>query len=228
MSETAKELDSFFSTLIGTLQSPGKGRKYCGNEKCDAVVGARTQICECGYSFLDGSLGNKVKPKEVHVVKTFDGPGQGRTQCTSCKKYVGARSIECPVCGVKIEKGKNKKKAVYQAEKVDDTNNVATVISPELSFVLAVGMNGHCKTVYAPSGSCPFELKTCQESEVYEWCDSILNLGLKQGAVYLPQAIKYWLRFQFAIGTKEYEESSVIIDKWTNELQGSNEVSENS
>ena len=228
MSENVN-LDDFFSTIIGELESPGKGRKICPN--CSEIKGARTQICECGYSFLDNTTGNKPKPKIINPVKTFDGPGKGRLQCLSCKKYVGARSIICPICGVDIKRMKkdeeNKKKVLDQTEK-QEYNKTVLLQTPETLFAVAVGAQRTSRLVYAPSGECKFKLKATDRESVEQWCDSVVSSGMRENVVYLPQAIKYWLRFEFPIGTDEYAECSRIIDQWANELQSSDEVFEDS
>jgi hypothetical protein len=222
-------LDDFFSTLIGELSSPGKGKKICPS--CSEINGARTQICKCGYSFLDGTSGNKPKEKVIHIAKTFDGPGKGRQQCPSCKKYVGARSLECPICGIDIksfkEKERKQEKVVDQSENQDIVTTV-TAVDPDKLFAILVGGQITSRVVYAPSGECKFKLKSTDKKSVEQWCCDVVKSGLEDNLVYLPQAIKYWLRFEYPIGTNEYAECSKIIDNWANELQSVNEVSENS
>ena len=222
------EPKNFIDSIIGELESPGKGRKICNN--CSEYTGARSRICKCGYSFEDKTLGNKVPEKKVvSATKTFDGPGRGRRQCTSCKKYVGARSIDCPICGVEITKVEKSSENVVDKEVIQLHNSSGVLrVSEEIKFLIAIGLKQGAKMIYAPVGSCPFKLDSSDKESVYQWSDKVLKSGTMQGVAYLPQAIKYWLRFQFPIGTKEYETSSRYIDEWANELQDGCEVSEDS
>jgi hypothetical protein len=225
MSENVN-LDDFFSTLVGELESPGKGKKICD---CGKVVGARTQICDCGYSFLDGTNGNKPKERVIRISKTFDGPGKGRLQCLSCKKYVGARSINCPICGVNIVRMKKEKE--NEKKVLDEVKNESDIITappqnPDTLFAIAVGAQRTSRLVYTPSGECKFKLKDIDRESVEHWCNSVIGYGINDNVVYLPQAIKYWLRFEYPIGTNEYAECSKIIDNWANELQGVDEMFE--
>lgn len=216
MSETFDDIQistEEIESLMGNVKIGGKGRKVCPN--CNEFNGARTHICSCGYSFLDGSLNNeKIETKTLATI--FDGPGKGRKQCHSCKRYVGARSLECPACGVLIKtQPKENPNAPIEVESIKELVQK----NPEYKFVIGAGFSNRDLIVYAPAGDCPVKLEDTEEETVFEWCDSILGYGRKERKAYLPSAIKYWLRFIYPIGTKEYDSVSKTIDKWANELE---------
>ena len=83
-------------TEIQTYTEGGAGRKVCPS--CGKYVGARRELCACGYEFVEGALERFQKVEDTKEISTYDEPGKGRKQCQGCKKYVGLRIAICP-CG---------------------------------------------------------------------------------------------------------------------------------
>jgi hypothetical protein len=208
-------------SVLSSLNKAGKGRKLC--ENCSNYVGARTKICDCGYSFEDGTTGN-VKQEVKKVSNIFAGPGKGRKQCNECNRYIGARSLECPNCGADLSKKDcevEEVKTVEPKQEVEERKE-----SPYLSFVINAGFSGREPLIHTPAGECPFELKSLDQESVDQWCESIIDKGRSGRKVYLPSSMKYWLRFIHPIGTEEYSDVSEKIDLWAKELESGSKMLE--
>lgn len=205
-----------FETLVGVPQTIGRGKKVCPN--CNIIVGARTLVCDCSYSFKEGKTGFQ---KEV-VTKNnlFPGPGKGRKQCNSCKKYVGAKSLECPNCGATFIK-----KSLLPLDIKEEQTRELTA---EERFAFSCGFNKTATVIHTPSGKCPYKIENLDKDSIFDWCELLLSYGRKDNKVYLPEAMIYWLRDFYTIDTKEYKDAKSIVYEWGNELESDPEVFEDS
>ena len=76
-----------------------RGKKTCPN--CKKVIGARTQLCFCGYHYLSGKVRNDLLEKKKEAAqkeRTYTELTQGRKRCPGCNKIVGGRLRVC-YCG---------------------------------------------------------------------------------------------------------------------------------
>jgi len=75
-----------------------QGKKTCPN--CNTEIGARTQLCGCGYHFLSEKVRKDLLEEKDAAPKTKEhtSEGRGRKKCPECKVIVGVRTKICP-CG---------------------------------------------------------------------------------------------------------------------------------
>jgi len=118
----------------------GRGKKDCPN--CSTEIGARTQLCKCGYHYPSGKirkdlLAAKVEPEKD---KTYSTEGRGRKRCPGCNLIVGGRIDTCFSCGfdfVSAKKEKNKKAEEKKEQKKVIKTPDGEKISPEIALLMA-------------------------------------------------------------------------------------------
>ena len=148
------------------------------------------------------------KGKVVKLPTKYVMPGRGRKQCPECQVYVGVRTQECE-CG-------------HEFVPEDRKTPAAQVLEEPLSdedkrYVRAIGCGKGGRIIYAGSGPCPATLRGVAFTDVSTFCDDVVFAGMAQGKIYLPKAIKCWVRH--IIGDKAESLTSIYyyIDKWYDE-----------
>jgi hypothetical protein len=144
-------------------------------------------------------------------MKTFNEPGRGRKQCPECNKYVAARSHSC-VCGRNFVNGETTE--IRLQEEQDEWKDPSFDYIP---YALALCF-GKGRLVRTPSGQCPIKLVGMNQESVNNFCLNIISYGSQQGILYMPQAIKYFIRQQYDVNSRKYERFCELVDNWVEEL----------
>lgn len=217
-----------------------KGYKQCS--KCAVYVGVRTKICPfCGFCFNSIKRNDNIQDqtqdcmeKEVRdqtqdqfcdytqdpikilqnpikiIVKTDTGVEihevekeefenrVGKKYCFNCRTWVGVRTRTCK-CGKKLV-GKYEPPTELKQEDED-----------RLRYEAKHNGAGSLH-IEIPSGPCPIFLKGTTNELIKEWVESIIAEGLKNKKLYLPSAIKYFLREFVDINGKHYKPICKKID----------------
>lgn len=123
-------------------------------------------------------------------------------ECVKCGRKSSVESEECE-CGYKFKKSDPKRLTDNQRDKtVRCSDN-------EKMYALAFGSGGYF--VYAGSGPCPAKLHNKKFDGIEQFCEDVVDAGLRQGKIYTDQAIKLWLKSQL-----DHNEYSMLeyVDKW--------------
>ena len=100
-----------------------RGKKNC--PKCSTELGARTQLCDCGWYFPEEKLredllkSKAAEEKDSSDPTYYDKEGRGRKRCPDCDKIVGGRLEKC-YCGfdfVAAKENKDKEAADKKRDK---------------------------------------------------------------------------------------------------------------
>ena len=97
-----------------------RGKKNCVN--CNTELGARTQLCSCGYHFPSGEMKKDLLQKIVITKeqKIYDTEGQGRKKCPECDTIQAAIYKKCVKCNYDfsiLSKQKKDEREEKKAEK---------------------------------------------------------------------------------------------------------------
>lgn len=124
------------------------------------------------------------------TVKTYDEAGRGRKQCPDCTKYVGV-SVKACSCG---------------HEFIGKLNVPRTNVPQNV------------RRISVPAGACPVKLEGIGYEAVSEWCNEVVEIGLRQNNLFLPHALKYFAG-QFYTGAN-LERAKLMVDAWDQGLPG--------
>jgi hypothetical protein len=150
---------------------------------------------------LKNSRGVKLAKPQTQYVRA----GKGRKECPQCHVFVGVRTLTC-VCGHNFVIGQSKK---------DTSRPVEEPVSDEdRRYAIAAGLDSGGVMVYAGSGPCPAKLVTTDYNGVVQFCNDIVHSGLPQRKLYMPSAIKCWLRNIIPPDDEDYSHVCKLIDKW--------------
>jgi len=148
------------------------------------------------------------KTKTVNTQQTqYHRAGKGRKYCEKCKTYVGVRTKVC-VCGHEFVFNVPKTEVQQQEEANEITDE-------DRRYAVAIGAQGGT-FVFTGSGSPLGRVYgVCAENKVsvINFCEDIVAFGLKESRVYLPSAIKNFLRHS----ADNCETMFDIVDDWYNE-----------
>ena len=136
--------------------------------------------------------------------------GRGKKRCNECGAYVGVRTHKCE-CGYEFIKGKSTKQTQRELE------NAPT--EEERLYAMCIGAPGG-RLVYAASGSLPFKLEKINKQTVSDYCNLVVNEGIRQGCIYTIDAIKKYIQHQYGYNSPYYKCASELVDKWYNEKMG--------
>ena len=97
-----------------------RGKKNC--PKCNIELGARTQLCSCGYHFPSNKMRKDLLKKTITTKepKVYDTEGQGRKKCPDCGTIQAAIYQKCIKCGFDfsiLARKKKEEKDKIKAEK---------------------------------------------------------------------------------------------------------------
>jgi hypothetical protein len=140
-------------------------------------------------------------------VNKYSLPGRGRKQCPDCQSYIGVRTQNCE-CGHEFvfnENGENPVVSKYDDPPLSDEDN---------RYVLAIGCGKGGRVVHVGAGAPPAELKMCDEQSVRNFCEDIVAAGYKDGKIYMPRAIKNFMRHVIGDRAITNNFTDVYIDKW--------------
>jgi hypothetical protein len=148
-----------------------------------------------------------VDEKTYHPVQQYHRGGKGRKQCPICKAYVGVRTKVCQCSHLfEFSDTTNKKENV-----VDEV----IVTEEDRRYAVAIGANSGTFT-YVGSGS-PlgkvYGISVERPESVLNFCEDIVAFGIKNNRIYLPSAIKNFLRHTI----EECEKVFHIVDDWYNQ-----------
>jgi hypothetical protein len=152
----------------------------------------------------------KHKKKVVGLPTQYDLPGRGRKYCNGCRKYVGVRTTECD-CGhlfPVVEKKERDEKAV------DSQFNDSPISDEDRRYAIAIGSKDNDYIVYAPSGRCPSILHGVDYDSVSLFCQEVVADGVAAGKVYIPAAIKYFIRNIVSSNSPSYGSMCDFVDQW--------------
>ena len=156
------------------------------------------------------SLGKKKNKQVVKLTKQHSLPSRGLKLCPSCKKYCGVRSFSCQ-CGHTfpiIEKKEKDEKVV------DSQFNDPPISDEDRRYAIAIGSKDNDRIVYAPSGRCPSILRGVDYDSVSLFCQEVAADGVAAGKVYIPAAIKYFIRNIVSANSPSYESMCGFVDQW--------------
>jgi hypothetical protein len=72
-----------------------RGKKECQN--CKSIVGARLEICSCGYHFATKAVNQEMlEAKKAPKISKIH--NRGKKNCPSCTAVLGARTMTCTTC----------------------------------------------------------------------------------------------------------------------------------
>lgn len=157
-------------------------------------------------SEIDALISEVMSTAAKPTSKTFDKAGRGRKQCPECNTYVGVRTSMC-TCGHDFSSDVKKNHINPDREDVLEESLVKYIngIKPGLNKVLII---------FTPSGKCPLILDKYDYESVQNFCEELVDLGLKDGRLYMPSAIKLWLGKQLDRSSDKFKEVVVHLDKW--------------
>lgn len=132
---------------------------------------------------------------------TFDEPGKGRKQCPNCKKYIGIRTAKCPSegCGHVFSEPTSRRPA--QVISNNAHRAMHQVGTPGVGYG-GVSGNGNPQPLcpVKPAGQWPHT-----DEQVVNWIEDVVQAGMANGTVYMPQAIAYmanhcyWPRYRVEV-----------------------------
>lgn len=132
---------------------------------------------------------------EEKPVKTFDGPGRGRKQCSGCESYVGVRNKLCLVCGTEFIKRKKVSVAKPKKELVERPKPRVGAYPPgEYNQVITI-----------PSGKSPYKLVGHDEETVIAWAKKIRGHYLDKNEMITNEGIRYYSRQFYDVFSDEYK-----------------------
>lgn len=131
-----------------------------------------------------------------------NGPGRGKKYCPKCTNYIGARQKICN-CGFEFNGQTFKPPQELTAEQLAEQAYAIKHLSEK------------CRLIYTPSGKCPVKLLSLSEEDIYDWCDSVIDLGLKNRLLYYTTALIYWLREFVDINSVEYKLARKTVQNWS-------------
>ena len=67
-------------------------------------------------------------------------------------------------------------------------------LDPEKTMSDAPTPAGGLRYILAPAGKCPVKLASADPEDVAAWAQSVIDLGVEEGALYSFEALRYWLR----------------------------------
>ena len=140
-------------------------------------------------------------------------PGKGRKLCSQCGNYVGVRTFVCE-CGHEFIKGENKTPITSEQKNSQFDEPLS---DEDRRYALAVGLSKGCVVVHAGSGWCPSRLQTTDYKGVSQFCEDIMAHGVVNRKLYLPSAIKRWIRDTVPPDDEDYKYVSDMVDQWYNE-----------
>ena len=129
------------------------------------------------------------------MIETWDEPGKLRKQCPSCKKYIHARRSTCACSHVffKVKRDPFREESVLR------------------------------DTIVTPAGAPPMKLRSTSKKAVGEWAARIVSYHDGLGEKVAIEALKYYVRYQYEIFSKEYLTVCRRLDIMYKELGGSND-----
>tara|TARA_R110000824_G_scaffold286146_1_gene474300 strand:- start:882 stop:1271 length:390 start_codon:yes stop_codon:yes gene_type:complete len=110
------------------------------------------------------------------MIETWDQPGKLRKQCPSCKQYVHARRSSCKCSHIffKIKRNPTREENVIH------------------------------DTIVTPAGLPPVKLRSTSKKAVEDWAAKVVAYHHGLGQKVAIEALKYYVRYQYKILTKEY------------------------
>jgi hypothetical protein len=148
------------------------------------------------------------KSKAAKPANTFKLPGKGRKLCPQCKVYVGARTQQCE-CGYEFIIGSAPASTVAKNEAWDEP-----LTDEDKRYIRAIGAGRGGRVVHVGAGAPPADLKMCDEQSVRDFCEDIVAAGLKDNKLYMPRAIKNFMRHVIGERAITNQYTDVYIDKW--------------
>ena len=150
------------------------------------------------------------------------GPGRGRKQCKNCLKYMGVRVAKCIHCGTEFPVKSAvvvPTEAPVKVRKPKEPNKEETVVVSKGFRSVAIPS---CFEFGHKATFCPVKLQGTTFEQVGEWADKVLASGEQKQLRYLPSALRYFLRHQFDIFSKEWREAAVALTEWVSINIGEN------
>lgn len=160
-------------------------------------------------AMADEILANIDSPKsEPKIVNSFKLPGKGRKLCPSCNIYVGARTQKC-TCGYEFKIGSapastESKNSIWDEPLSDEDKR----------YIRAIGCGKGGIVIHVGAGAPPADLKMCDEQSVRDFCEDIVAAGLKDGKLYMPRAMKNFMRHVIGERAITNQYTDKYIDKW--------------
>lgn len=142
----------------------------------------------------------------------YDGPGRGRKQCPSCKSYVHVRTKVCD-CGREFSRPSDD---LIEEKCVQVSESPKPDLDPFLiSYIRGIGTVKKVTPIYALAGSPAITLVSSEKNDVFQYCDDVINYGLKYNKLLMPSVIKGWIR-----NTAGLDQKPVIkfVEEWTKEI----------
>lgn len=204
MTDFDKFFEAFSKLDENVFVESGRGKKTCG---CGQVIAARCSKCEhCGHQFYETKQETEAKQA------TYSEAGRGRKQCPGCSQYVGARVLKCGNCQYDFQNSPKTKR-----QKLENFGEITTEMRKYADVLGAY----NCRYVYTPSGHIPIRPYEFTEKAVFAFCDAIVELGLKDNCLYLPQAIKYMIAQRHGLSSQEYKDFCEHFQKWYDTVMSS-------
>lgn len=84
-----------------------QGKKTCPN--CKEMIGARTQLCDCGWHYSSGKVMPDLLKEKKEKAEAAQNPSAGKKGiklCKGCGNEIGAPTQLCKICGYHYPSGK--------------------------------------------------------------------------------------------------------------------------
>lgn len=161
-------------------------------------------------AFVNDVISGKNAAMNKNVNK-YSLPSRGRKQCPNCQAYVGVRLQKCE-CGYEFKKGQSVSQVQTATEK--NTQYEEPVSDEDRRYAMAVGLNNGCTIIYAGSGKCPAAFTTTDYKGIAQFCEDVVASGLKDKKLYMPEAIKCWIRGFIDVDDEDYGYVCKLVDQW--------------
>lgn len=147
------------------------------------------------------------KSTKIKKMNKYSLPGRGRKQCPECKTYVGVRTQDCE-CGYKFNFNSSEDKPV--ASKYDDP----PLTDDENRYIFAIGAGKGGRVVWTGAGESPAKLVGTDDKSVKQFCDDVVFSGMSDGKIYMPNAIRCWLRHTLGASSQSYKKAVAFVNEW--------------
>lgn len=190
------------------LQQPKRGYRKC--PFCGLCSHTNFDNCSCGYNWLEDKQTRTTNKKAKSDLSI-----NSHTKYCFCGEVIGKNSLRCKWCRHQFyeRKSKLKKTRFKTAIKPQYKTEQEALINYCDRFLY--GKSRVILKVQQPKNKCPHKLCGSTRYLVYNWCQKVVDFGLKRGILYLPNALLVWFRQSTCLkNEKKRKKAEKLIYEW--------------